>query len=84
MLSAFWRKISQRDEDSSRRAANQRLRVVLTHDRIGANSELMETLKEEIIQVIMKHVDIDGTPEVNLVSEGRRSALDINIPLKGR
>lgn len=78
------KKIFTRDEQNSRNVANDRLRLVLTHDRIGASSQLMETLKEEIIQVIARHVEIDGTPEVNLVSEGRYSALDINIPLKGR
>lgn len=80
----FLKKIYSREDDSSRSQANNRLRLVLTHDRIGASSELMELLKEEIIQVIAKHVDIEGTPEVTLVSEGRRSALDINIPLRGR
>jgi cell division topological specificity factor len=44
----------------------------------------MEILKEEIIEVIARHVEIDGRPEVNLISEGRYAALDINIPLKGR
>ncbi|HEX3011256.1 MAG TPA: cell division topological specificity factor MinE [Syntrophomonadaceae bacterium] len=78
------KKIFAREEQSSRSVANDRLRIVLTHDRIGASSQLMETLKEEIMQVIARHVEIDGTPEVNLVSEGRYSALDINIPLKGR
>lgn len=78
------KKIFSREAQSSRSMANDRLRLVLTHDRIGASSQLMETLKEEIIQVIARHVEIDGKPEVNLVSEGRYSALDINIPLKGR
>jgi cell division topological specificity factor len=78
------KKIFARDEQNSRSVANDRLRLVLTHDRIGASSQLMETLKEEIMQVIARHVEIDGSPEVNLVSEGRYSALDINIPLKGR
>lgn len=78
------KKIFARDEQDSRSVANDRLRLVLTHDRIGASSQLMETLKEEIMQVIARHVEIDGNPEVNLVSEGRYSALDINIPLKGR
>lgn len=72
------------NEKSSRTQANERLRVVLTHDRLGASSQLMEVLKVEIMEVIARHVEIDGTPEVNLVSEGRHSALDINIPLKGR
>jgi cell division topological specificity factor len=80
----IFKKIFARDEQNSRNVANDRLRLVLTHDRIGASSQLMETLKEEIIEVIARHVEIDGKPEVNLVSEGRYSALDINIPLKGR
>jgi cell division topological specificity factor len=80
----IFKKIFARDEQNSRSVANDRLRLVLTHDRTGASSQLMETLKEEIIEVIARHVEIDGKPEVNLVSEGRYSALDINIPLKGR
>jgi cell division topological specificity factor len=62
----------------------KRLRVVLTHDRMNVSSEVINQLKTEIIQVIARHFDIDGTPEVNVVSEGRNAALDINIPIKGR
>lgn len=80
----FLKKIYSREENSSRNQANNRLRVVLTHDRVGANSQVMETIKEEIIQVIAKHMEIEGIPEVNLITEGRHSALDISIPLKGR
>lgn len=72
------------NDSSSRKQANDRLRVVLTHDRTGASTQLMETLKEEIIQVISRHVEIEGKPDVRIIREGRRSALDINIPLKGR
>jgi len=72
------------NESSSRNEANSRLRLVLTHDRLGSSPQLMETLKEEIMQVIARHVDIDGQPEVRLITEGRHAALDINIPIKGR
>ncbi len=72
------------NDNSSRKQANDRLRVVLTHDRTGASTQLMETLKEEILQVISRHVEIEGRPDVRIIREGRRSALDINIPLKGR
>ncbi len=78
------KKLYTRESSSSRAQANNRLRLVLTHDRIGASNELMEVLKEEIIEVINKHVDVDGTPEVTFINQGRQSALDINIPLKGR
>ncbi|HBK54326.1 MAG TPA: cell division topological specificity factor MinE, partial [Syntrophomonas wolfei] len=40
--------------------------------------------KEEILEVISRHVEIEGRPEVKIIREGRHSALDINIPLKGR
>lgn len=80
----FIKKIFANEEDSSRTKANDRLRLVLTHDRIGASSQLMDTLKEEIIALIASHVEIEGTPEVHFITEGRRTALDISIPLKGR
>lgn len=73
-----------RDDTSSRNQANNRLRVVLTHDRLNLNANTLNTLKEEIIAVISKHLDIDGTPEVRLITEGRNTALDISIPIKGR
>lgn len=72
------------NDTSPRDQANSRLRLVLTHDRLGSSAQLMETLKEEILEVIARHVDIDGQPEVRLVSEGKHAALDINIPIKGR
>lgn len=80
----FLKKIYSRENNSSRAQANERLRIVLAHDRAGTSTQLIEILKEEIMQVITKHVEIDGTPEVTIVHEGRQSALDINIPLKGR
>jgi len=80
----FLKKVFANEETSSRNKANDRLRLVLTHDRIGASSQLMETLQEEIIALIASHVEIEGTPEVHFITEGRRTALDISIPLKGR
>lgn len=80
----FLKKIFSDSKTSSRAQANDRLRVVLTHDRVGASAELMDTLQEEIIALIAKHVEIDGAPEVHFITEGRNTALDISIPLKGR
>lgn len=80
----FIKNVFSQDKNSSRRQANDRLRVVLAHDRAGTSTELMDTIKEEIIQVIAKHIEITGNPEVNFIREGRHSALDISIPIKGR
>ena len=75
---------SNSKESSSRDQANERLRFVLAYDRSDINSELMETLKEDIIQVIAKYFEISGMPEVKLINEKNHSALDINIIIKGR
>lgn len=80
----FIKKIYSREESSSRSQANSRLRVVLTHDRLNLTPEMLNSLKEDIIAVIANHLDIDGSPEVRLITEGRNTALDISIPLKGR
>lgn len=80
----FIKKIYSRDEASSRSQANNRLRVVLTHDRLNLTPETLNALKEDIIAVISNHLAVDGTPEVRLITEGRNTALDISIPLKGR
>lgn len=80
----FIKNIFKQEHNSSRRQANDRLRVVLAHDRSGTSAEVMDAIKEEIIQVIAKHMEIVGNPEVNFIREGRHSALDISIPIKGR
>ena len=78
------KRLFEKDKESSRDAANSRLRVVLTNDRLSVSPELMETLKEEILAVIAKHIEISGNPEVNIITEGRQTAVDISIPVKGR
>lgn len=80
----FLSRLFAKPESSSRNQANDRLRVVLTSDRMNASSQTLDTIKEEIIAVICQHIEVDGTPEVNFVSEGRHSALDISIPIKSR
>lgn len=78
------KKVFSQPATSSRHQANERLRVVLTHDRINVSTQMINELKTEIIDVIARHFDINGRPEVNIITEGRNSALDISIPIKGR
>ncbi len=72
-----------RDDTSSKERAVERLRLVLVHDRASVSPGLMESLKEEMIQVISKYMDIDEqTMDVNLTSTERSAALTANIPVK--
>jgi cell division topological specificity factor len=72
-----------KEETSSRDMAVERLRLVLVHDRANVTPGLMELLKEELIQVISKYMDIDEqSMEVNLTSGDRSASLTANIPVK--
>lgn len=69
---------------SSRDIAKERLQLVLAYDRIKVSPELLEILKNELITVISKHVEIDREGVEVTFSQGkRRSRLIADIPLLG-
>ena len=69
-------------KDSSRKVAKERLQFVLVHDRARISPRLLQDLKDEIIAVISRHLDIetDGV-EITLSQSGRESRLQADIPL---
>jgi cell division topological specificity factor len=74
-----------RSRDSSRQIAKERLQFVLVHDRAQISPQLLEKLKDEIIAVISKHLEIesDGV-EITLSQSRRESRLQADIPLMRR
>ena len=67
---------------SSRQAAKERLQFVLVHDRAQISPLMLETLKNEIIAVISRHVSIDQEGvEITLTQNRRESRLQADIPL---
>lgn len=69
-------------EENSKDAAVERLRLVLVHDRASVSPGLMEALKEELIQVISKYMEIDERGiKVDLNSSEQRASLIANIPV---
>ena len=71
-------------EPSSREVAKERLQFVLAYDRVKISPELLQTLKNELITVISKHVEIDREGVEVTFSQGkRRSRLIADIPLLG-
>ena len=78
-IKSFFRRSPQ---PSSREAAKQRLQLVLVHDRNQIEPGMLEIIKDEIIAVISKHVDIDSTSvQVNFTEGERESKLVADIPL---
>ena len=69
-------------ENQSKDVAKERLRLVLVHDRASVKPEVLDKLKEELIQVISHYLDIDKeTMEVSLSREDDSMALVANIPI---
>ena len=69
-------------EKSSAKHAKDRLQLVLIHDRIDMNPGTMETLKDELIEVISRHVEIDATAvRIEMNQDGRQQRLIADIPL---
>ncbi|WP_185984569.1 cell division topological specificity factor MinE [Aureimonas mangrovi] len=75
----------QRRPPSSAPAARERLQVLLAHERatIG-QSDLVATLREEILAVIAKHVSIDREKvKVTMDKRDQISMLEVDIELPG-
>ncbi|MBF2057998.1 MAG: cell division topological specificity factor MinE [Cyanobacterium sp. T60_A2020_053] len=67
----------------SRRNAKNRLQLVLAHDRAGVNPELMTKMKQEILEVVNRYLDIDMEEmEFSVQSSERTTSLTANLPIK--
>jgi cell division topological specificity factor len=63
-------------------SAKERLQLVLIHDRSGLSPGKLETLKDEIIDAISRHVEIDTAGvEINLTKDREQQRLVADIPL---
>jgi len=70
-------------DEGSKKAAKDRLRLVLVHDRASLSPRLLESLKGDLIQVISKYLEIDEEGlEVSFDQEQESMALIANIPVR--
>lgn len=71
----------------NRKSANQakeRLHLVLIHDRTNLTSSSLEALKDELIEVISRHIDIDPDAVIiEMNQDGRQQRLVADIPIRG-
>lgn len=79
----FLARILGRESLGSKNVAKERLRLVLVHDRADISPQLLQHLKNDIIEVISKYMEIDENElEVNLERSDKQVALVANIPVK--
>ena len=78
----FWDRLFGRQPASSK-VAKDRLQLVLVQDRSGLSPETMEQIRDEIIGVLSKYVEIDRTEMDISLSQGRgQTTLVANIPFE--
>jgi cell division topological specificity factor len=83
LLSTLWGRLTGAPRESSATVAKHRLQLVLVQDRVKLPPEVMEAIKEEIIAVISKYVDIDTDGlEVTLSRGDHLDKLTANIPVR--
>jgi cell division topological specificity factor len=71
-----------RSELTSREIAKNRLQLVLVQDRVNMSPQLLQTLKDELIAVISKYVEIDeDNMDVTFKQSKRQSRLTADIPV---
>ena len=87
----FFNKLRKKEEKAaphSKEAAKERLHLVLMQDRANVSADFLELMKQEIIEVIKKYIDIDeGAIDVRLTNKENEDgtngapALYANIPI---
>jgi len=72
-----------RSNRQSATEAKERLKLVLIHDRTDLSQDELDTLKNELLAVISKHVEIEPEAvKITMKQEGREQKLTADIPLK--
>lgn len=70
-------------EPKSAQQAKERLKLVLIHDRTDLTPGALETLKDELIEVISRYIEIDPSAvRIDMAQEGREQRLIADIPLR--
>lgn len=68
--------------ENSKETATNRLKLVLLHDRMNLDTITMQKLREQLVGVISKYIEIDNEAlDLNLEGEGDSIALMLNIPV---
>lgn len=88
----FFKKIGRKDqiEEKSKDTAKERLHLVLMQDRANVSADFLDMMRQEIIEVIKKYIDVDEKDiDVRLTNKTNEDgtmgapALYANIPIAG-
>lgn len=81
-MAGFFERLLNRESKSASQA-KERMKLVLIHDRTNLSPKTLDVLKDELIEVISRHVMIDpGAVRIEIAQDGREQRLIADIPLK--
>ncbi|MCB0169422.1 MAG: cell division topological specificity factor MinE [Anaerolineae bacterium] len=79
---SFFDRLLGRKKSNSSNVAKNRLQLVLVHDRVDLSPGKMDQLKDDLIEVISKYVEIDQHGiDIALTNSNRQSRLTAQIPV---
>ena len=79
------KEVSREESQDSKSDACNRLKLVLMHDRTKLSPDVLAQMRDELVSVISRYVEIDEEAlELNLERESNTIALVANIPMRGR
>ena len=85
----FFKKTNNKKEEINKDTAKERLHLVLMQDRANVSADFLDMMKQEIIDVIKKYIDVDEkeidvklTNKQNSDGTTGATALYANIPIK--
>lgn len=78
----FFQKDRDETGENTKETAQNRLKLVLMQDRSNLDGAAMQKMREQLIDVISKYIEIDQEAlDLNLEADGEEIALMLNIPV---
>lgn len=83
MISTLLDHLFQRSNVPSGAQVKQRLKFILAHDRAAIEPQVFENMRNEIMRVVSRYVELDeASLDIRLESDKRMTALIANLPIK--